>query len=57
MLIGDNFPEFGTSAKLAHEHKPRIPDSEIVMVEGTIWDDSFDQDRSWEDSGTTISGV
>ena len=27
---------------------------EIVMVDGPFWDDSFEQDRSWDDSGTTI---
>ena len=32
-------------------------DSEIVMVDGTFWDDSFEQDRSWDDFGTTISGI
>ena len=32
-------------------------DSEIVMVDGTIWDDSFEQDRSWDDFGTTIAGI
>ena len=24
-------------------------DSEIVMVDRTFWDDSFEQDRSWDD--------
>ena len=33
------------------------PDSGIVMVDGTIFGDSFEQDRSWDDSGTTISGI
>ena len=32
-------------------------DSEIVMVDGTFWDDSFEQDLSWDDFGTTISGI
>ena len=32
-------------------------DSEIVMVDRTFWDDSFEQDRSWDDYGTTISGI
>ena len=32
-------------------------DSGIVMVDGTIWDDSFEQNRSWDDFGTTISGT
>ena len=32
-------------------------DSGIVMVDGTIFGDSFEQDRSWDDSGTTISGI
>ena len=34
-----------------------LADSEIVMVDGTFWDDSFEQDRSWDDFGTTISGI
>ena len=33
------------------------PESEIVMVDRTFFDDSFKQDRSWVDSGTTISGI
>ena len=32
-------------------------DSEIVMVDGTFWVDSFEQDRSHDDFGTTISGI
>ena len=28
-----------------------------VMVDRIFWDDSFEQDRSWDDSGTTISGI
>ena len=32
-------------------------DSEIVMVDGTILGDSFEQDRPWDDSRTTISGI
>ena len=32
-------------------------DSEIVIVDGTLWDDSFEQERSWNDAGTTISGI
>ena len=36
---------------------PCNPDSEIVMVDGTFWDASFEQDRSWDDFGTTISGI
>ena len=32
-------------------------ESEIVMVDGTFFGDSFEQDRSWDDSGTTISGI
>ena len=34
-----------------------VADSEIVMVDGTSWDESFEQDRSWDDSGATISGI
>ena len=26
-------------------------ESEIVMVDGTLFDDSFEQDRAWDDSG------
>ena len=29
----------------------------LVMVDGTFFGDSFEQDRSWDDSGTTISGI
>ena len=36
---------------------PSSSESEIVMVDGTCFDDSFEQDRSWDDSGTTISGI
>ena len=32
-------------------------DSGIVMVDGTFFGDSFEQDWSWDDSGTTISGI
>ncbi len=32
-------------------------DSEIVMVDLGFGDDSFEQDRSWDDFGTTISGI
>ena len=32
-------------------------DSEIVMVDGTFFGNSFEQDQSWDDSGTTISGI
>ena len=35
----------------------KYADSEIVMVGGTFWDDSFEQDRSWDDSGTNIPGI
>ena len=31
-----------------------ITDSGIVMVDGTFFGDSFEQDRPWDDSGTTI---
>ena len=33
------------------------PDSGLVMVDGAFWDDFFKQDRSWDDFGTTISGI
>ena len=46
-LFGDSCSE-GTLA---------TPDSRIVMVDGTFSGDSFEQDRSWDDSGTTISGI
>ena len=29
----------------------------IVMVDGMFWAQSVEQDRSWDDSGTTISGI
>ena len=32
-------------------------DSGIVMVDGTFFGDSSEQNRSWDDSGTTISGI
>ena len=32
-------------------------ESGIVMVDGTLFGDPFEQDRSWDDSGTTISGI
>ena len=34
-----------------------LADSGIVMVDGTSFGDSFEQDRTWDDSGTTISGI
>ena len=34
-----------------------MPDSGTVMVDGTFLDDFFEQDRSWDDFGTTISGI
>ena len=27
------------------------------MVDGTFFGDSFEQEQSWDDSGTTISGI
>ena len=39
------------------DHSTTPADSGIVMVDGTIFGDSFEQDRSWDDSGTTISGI
>ena len=32
-------------------------DSEIVMVDLGFGDDFFEQNRSWDDFGTTISGI
>ena len=37
--------------------KTIIPDSEIAMVDGRFWGESFEQDRSWDDFGTTISEI
>ena len=37
--------------------KPLNSDSGIVMVDRTFVGDSFEQNRSWDDSGTTISGI
>ena len=34
-----------------------LSDSGIVMVDGTVFGDCFKQDQSWDDSGTTISGI
>ena len=39
------------------ETNTQSTDSGIVMVDGTFFGDSFEQDRSWDDSGTTISGI
>ena len=35
----------------------RKSDSEIVMVDLAFGDDFFEQNRSWDDFGTTISGI
>ena len=35
----------------------QVADSGIVMVDGTFFGDSFEHDHSWDDSGTTISGI
>ena len=32
-------------------------DAGIVMVDGTFFGDTFEQDQSWDDTGTTISGI
>ena len=37
--------------------KTVFTDSEIVMVDLGFGDDFFEQDRSWDDFGTTISGI
>ncbi len=34
-----------------------LADSEIVMVDLGFGDDFFEQNRSWDDFGTTISGI
>ena len=34
-----------------------VTDSGIVMVGGKFFGDSFEQDQSWDNSGTTISGI
>ena len=43
------------------KHLPRAggqnADSETVMVDLAFWDDSFEQDRSRDDFGTTVSGI
>ena len=31
--------------------------TEIVMVDLAFWDDSFEQDRSWDDFAATISSI
>ena len=33
------------------------PDSGLVMVDGAFWDDFFEQNLSWDDFGTIISGI
>ena len=35
----------------------KCADSEIVLVDLAFWDDLFEQDRSWDDFGTTIAGM
>ena len=35
----------------------KYTDSGIVMVDGTFFGDSSEQNRSWEDSAMTISGI
>ena len=37
--------------------KGHMAESGIVVVDGTFFGNSFEQDRSWDDSGTTISGI
>lgn len=32
----------------------RKADSDMMMVDGAFWDHSFEQDLSWDDSGTSI---
>ena len=44
-------------ANFANETLLSTPDSEIVLVDRTVYDDSFKQDRSWDDFGTTFSGI
>ena len=39
------------------QKRPLQADSEIGMVDGALWDESFEQDRSWDDSGTIMSGI
>ena len=51
----DTMIAFATFTRFMQVHAP--PDSETVMGDGTFWDNSFEQDRSWDDSGTTISGI
>ena len=35
----------------------KLADSGIVMVDRRSFGDSFEQDRSWDESGATISGI
>ena len=54
------FPEpLLVSLSFSIKLKVQIPEirPEIVMVDGIFFDDSFEQDRLWDDSGTTISGI
>ena len=51
----------GTNVQLANSDVFQLmtivlSDSDIV-VDGTFFGDSFEQDWSWDDSGTTISGI
>ena len=51
-------PKYQESSIIASRFaSTRMADSGIVMVDGTFFGDSFEQDRSWYDFGTTISGI
>ena len=40
-----------------HARQILLTDYYLMMVDGRFFGDSFEQDRSWDDSGTTISGI
>ena len=42
---------------LFYESTIHFADSGILTVDPTFFSDSFEPDRSWDDSGTTISGI
>ena len=47
----------GVSGTSPRRKASRNADSEIVMVDLAFGDDFFKQNRSWDDVGTTISGI
>ena len=62
-LVRKSRPEMPDKSLLKYESAnigrlcEHFAESEIVMVDGTFFDDSVEQDRSWDISETTISGI